>query len=323
MEVLAIIAILLLAMVFILNQAVNEVYNRAILLKSRGKKLNADKKLILSPEQKKNDLYVSAHEWFSQASKLQLYALSHDGLKLCGILIKNNASNRACLVIPGWTDKKEYMYAESKLFYDLGYTVLIPDQRCHGMSEGEYVSFGVNEKLDMLKWLEYLNSNAYEDIVVFGRSMGAATAMLTACFSKETHVCCAIEDSGYTSLYEQLSSRIFLAAPWLSQSISRFFMSLVSKKIKKEAGFNIEEASPIKYLPKCKLPMLFIHGKADAVVPFDMMKDLYEAHAGEKQFLEVEGAKHVSSLLVDTANYRNTVIAFLKKYGNLSEVENV
>ena len=50
-----------------------------------------------------------------------------------------------------------------------------------GYSEGEYITLGIKESWDTLKVIEYLNKNYnIGNIIIWGRSMGAVTAILAA-----------------------------------------------------------------------------------------------------------------------------------------------
>ncbi len=44
------------------------------------------------------------------------------------------------------------------------------------------------------------------------------------------------------------------------------------------------------------LPMIFVHGTADAVVPVAMSERLYRAARGDRQLVLVEGAGHEAAL---------------------------
>ncbi|MEG2634266.1 MAG: alpha/beta hydrolase, partial [Oscillospiraceae bacterium] len=78
--------------------------------------------------------------------------------------------------------------------------------------------------------------------------------------------------------------------------------------------YGLKEASAVEPLRRCHVPMLFIHGTHDLVVPFEMMRDLYDACAGDKKMFIVEGAQHGISFFKNTPLYKKTVSEFVENY---------
>ena len=261
-----------------------------------------------------NAFYTAAYDWIIKQQPEKVAIVSEDGLHLRGIYIENPGAKNAALVLPGWTDIKEYMFAEAKLMYDCGLHVLIPDQRAQGISEGEYSTFGFRESQDAAGWTRLLVEKGAERIVLYGRSMGAATAMLTACNSQIPQIACVIEDCGFTSMRDEMSSFVRSRVRWVPPFLYPLLTLVSNPIIRMRAGYNIDDAAPIDVLPSCKVPMLFIHGEQDDFVPYAMMADLYAAHPGPKEQLSVPGAKHARSLTTDSEQYVKTVQAFVKKY---------
>lgn len=60
--------------------------------------------------------------------------------------------------------------------------------------------------------------------------------------------------------------------------------------------------------------MLIIHGSEDAFIPVEMAKELYQAAAGEKELLIVEGAGHAQSQDKDPEAYYGAVFSFTDNY---------
>jgi fermentation-respiration switch protein FrsA (DUF1100 family) len=75
---------------------------------------------------------------------------------------------------------------------------LIPDARGHGYSEGDYIGFAWHERLDYLKWIDYLiNINKNVRIALFGLSMGGATVMMVSGEELSKQMKSIVEDCGY------------------------------------------------------------------------------------------------------------------------------
>ena len=267
------------------------------------------------PERYQHSAYhQEALEWIKKQKREDVSVRTHDGLTLRGFLLLNNGTKDAAIAAPGWTDRKENLFAEAKLLYDSGLSVLVFDQRAHGASEGEYSSFGFYESMDLRLWIDFLRDRGYSRIVLYGHSMGAATVMIAAGSMPEGTVACAIEDCGFTSMRDAVSSFVRGRVRWLPPFTYPLLLRMAEPMIRKNAGYSVDDASPIAKMAGCTVPMLFIHGTDDSFVPYDMMPDLYDAHPGPKERLDVAGAGHIMSLTTDSVGYVDKVRSFISKY---------
>lgn len=258
-------------------------------------------------------LNKEGREWHQNCKCESLSIHSFDGLKLYGELVpaKNCTSNQYVILVHGYSGSRLEMYTFGKDYYDQGYHVLFIDLRSHGKSEGRYITMGWLDRMDMQEWINLLikrNQNAR--IVLHGISMGAATVMMTAGEKLPSHVKACVEDCGYTSV-----SDIFAKELWALLHLPPFpLMHITSKISKHRAGYSFQDASCIRQLQKCKIPMLFIHGKEDTFVPYSMMQPLYDACAAPKEKYIVKGAGHVESRCADLKRYNEKVFTFLDKH---------
>ena len=65
---------------------------------------------------------------------------------------------------------------------NLGYNVILIDERAHGASKGHSITFGVREQKDVISWVEYSRNRFGQDIKIalIGISMGGATVLMCA-----------------------------------------------------------------------------------------------------------------------------------------------
>ena len=78
-----------------------------------------------------------------------------DGLKLnARYVTQEKETNTTVIVAHGYMSEGLAMGEYAELFYNMGYDVLVPDNRGHGSSEGKYVGFGWLDRLDYLKWID-------------------------------------------------------------------------------------------------------------------------------------------------------------------------
>ncbi|SJZ61616.1 hypothetical protein SAMN02745116_00917 [Pilibacter termitis] len=264
------------------------------------------------PIAKTNPIYPE-RESFLKAKKEKWYLTSNDGLKLDAYYLSaEKKTDKTVIVAHGFANSKEGMAQYAWLFHELGYNVLVPDDRAHGESEGDLIGFGWKDKDDYVKWIQQVieKNGKNEKIALFGLSMGAATVMMTSGENLPENVKAIIEDCGYDTVWNEL---VYQAKDMynLPAFPILYEVSFISQL---RAGWNYKEASSITQLAKNKRPMLFIHGDKDDFVPTSMVYKNYEATKGEKELLIVKGAKHAESFQTDKKLYKESIEKFLSKY---------
>ena len=130
-----------------------------------------------------------------------------DGYKLRAIYYPCGNSNKTMIFIHGYKSHAERESALPALFYrSHGYNVLIPYQRAHGISEGNYISFGALECSDLGLWVDKINSlHSAGNIVIHGFSMGAGIALF-CCDTEMKNVSHIIADAPCVSIADILKS---------------------------------------------------------------------------------------------------------------------
>ena len=99
--------------------------------------------------------YDSMKKWILTARSTpheDVSITSFDGLKLCGKYYEYAPDAPVELMFHGYRGSAERdMAGGMHRAFRLGHSALIVDQRCSGLSEGNVISFGVNEHRDCLK----------------------------------------------------------------------------------------------------------------------------------------------------------------------------
>lgn len=242
------------------------------------------------------------------------YITSSDNLKLHSYQIKNEtSSDKWVITVHGYTSEGINMSSYAKKYYDNGYNVLIPDLRAHGLSEGDYIGMGWDDRLDIISWINYiLNEEPNAEIILHGVSMGAATVLMTSGEEIPSNVKAIVADCGYTSVWDEFAYQLDDLF-----SLPEFPILNVSSIVAKiRAGYFLGEASSIDQVKKSKTPILYIHGDQDDFVPYYMMEELYNATSSEKEMLTIKGAEHAKASEVDPETYWTTVNNFINKYIN-------
>lgn len=191
-----------------------------------------------------------------------------------------------------------------------GYNILMVDQRAHRESGGKCITFGVKERYDCVDWIHEICRKCGKDvkIILIGLSMGASTVMMATGLDLPQNVKGVIADCGYSTPKDILQTVIKMMK--LPVRLTYPFVKLSAKIYGK---FDLEGASATEALAKCKVPILFIHGEADELVPCEMSRTNYEACASEKELYTVAGAGHGLSYLTNVDVYMGKFKGFLQK----------
>lgn len=218
------------------------------------------------------------------------------------------------VMVHGYCRDQRYVWDYAERYLKLGYNVLTPDLNASGKSEGKYLTMGVKESQDLEGWVkQLLGRKSQAKIALHGVSMGAATVMLTAQKPLPKQVYAVIEDCGYTSAYDMFSLKLKEMFGLPSFPVLNF--TDVVNYVK--TGVYVSDAAPIKKIKTCALPMLFIHGDNDELVPLSMQRELYKnCGSGAKEEYIVHDADHARSMVKDPDKYFSIAVAFLKKHEN-------
>ena len=239
--------------------------------------------------------------------------LSKDGLKLnATYFLPNTSSHYWAILVHGYGRDQRYAWDYAEPYLIQGYNVLTPDLRASGTSEGIYLTMGSKESDDLLLWInKVLEVDPEARIVLHGVSMGAATVMMAAGKSKSQNLVAVVEDCGYTSAFRMFKMQLKVIFNLPSFPI----MNIVDIVSKFETGSAVSEAAPIHQVHNINVPILFIHGTEDKLVPYYMMQELYDAcHAPIKEMFTVEGAGHADAKAINPNLYFNRIFSFLNQY---------
>lgn len=251
----------------------------------------------------------STKEWLSTVECQKLTKQSADGYTLVAEeFFADNKSHKWVLLLHGYTGWKEEMYPFAKWYAEQGVHVLVPDLRCQGESDGDFIGMGWTDHFDNMLWLDYIVSQDSEaEIVIHGQSMGAATALMMSGDQLPENVKAIVSDCAYTDAYSMFASKV---TEWFH--LPAFpIVDTASLLLQLRGGYDLKDASALDAVKKSSIPTLFIHGDEDAMIPVQMAEELYNAAACEKQLLIIEGAGHAQSQDKAPERYYGTIEKFL------------
>ena len=259
------------------------------------------------------DFINERKEWLSQQKIEYVFIKSDDNLKLHATLLRSKSNKNCVICFHGYTSKGLNDYGTiSKFYIEQGFNMLIVDERAHGDSEGTYIGFGVLDRYDVVKWIEYAIKLFGNDvnIMLHGDSMGATTVLLASGLNLPKNVKAIVADCGFTSAYD-----VFSHILKRDYHIPEFpIMNVTEIMTRKKAGYGYNDASTLDAVASTDIPILFVHGDKDDFVPPWMSEKNYEACKSEKELLIVKGADRAESYYIDTPAFENAVKKMIDKY---------
>lgn len=263
---------------------------------------------------------AEGRRWAQMAAGFQEASIqSVDGLHLWAAVVPaKNQTHRWAVCVHGYHDDHTGMGVYGKRYHEAGWNVLLPDQRGYGNSEGYYIGWGYDERLDLVGWISWIiRHDADAEILLHGVSMGAATVLMTTGGALPGNVKAAISDCSYTDIEAEMRHVVQdyrrdgdrrLPVPTSAA------FALLRQTTLRKTGFDLRDAAPMEAVERSKTPTLFIHGTEDKFVPSHMMGKLFQAARCPKSFLWIPGAGHAQAVGIDPNLYWSTVSTFVDTY---------
>lgn len=227
------------------------------------------------------------------------YAMKNPNYKGINIEYIKKDDKKLVVILHGYKTNAKRMEREKDLFIKMGYSVILVD------NQSKYYTFGKHEKRDVITILKKYKDN---DIVLYGMSMGASTALQAAGeedFPKNVRK--IIVDSPYDDIYTVFKSELkkrfnlpsFPVLP-LARLVTFFHLNMDIKKINASDKIN-----------NTNVPILFLHGDEDTFVPKEQSKKIYDKYKGTKKYILFHGVKHSEMDMVQPEKYENVIRNFL------------
>lgn len=316
--ILGIVLIFLLLYVILVNVLVS-----AALVPSFMRRLSAFEKItkksyaqqVQSSDIKENraEALSETDEWLKTVTLNKWYIISDDGYRLdAANFPAKESTHKWALILHGYTSWKEAMYPFAYEYYKRGYNVLVPDLRCQGESEGDFIGMGWTDRYDVLGWIrQILEKDPDAEIILHGQSMGAACALMVSGMEElSANVKAVVSDCAYTDAYS-----MFRQDAWDWFHLPAFpLVDSANLALQLRGGYDLKKASALDAVEHSRVPTLFIHGEEDAMIPVSMAYELYDQADCEKQLLIVKGSGHGQSQEKEPELYWDTVFTFIDSH---------
>lgn len=175
---------------------------------------------------------------------------------------------------------------------ELGYSVFLIDYRGYGASEGPFPTEKAVYQDAEAGW-SYLVGQGFDpaNLYIYGHSLGGAIAIELAL--RHPEAAGLVVESSFTSIADMAG---------LEKKYSLLPVRLLLS----------ERFDSIDKVGRLSLPVLYLHGTADEIVPFSMGNELYSASGGRKQFVAIDGGRHDNNAATDGSAFRGAIASFVE-----------
>lgn len=264
-------------------------------------------------------MYENEYKKFAKDKKIKKIKIksSKFDYEIPGIFVENKNTNNIAVMVHGLGGTKYSMSSQGQGLYDLGFSLLIFDQRNSGENLAKYSTFGVLESYDCLDYLKYAKNIIKNDgkILLYGESYGGASSIIAA--SRDDSLIdymildCPVSDSN------EFSDKVFEKIE-KDQGVPVALMKFTGNIfLKTKLGFSLKDIDTRKWLEntKIKCPVLIINSNSDKTTPYHMGKDIYKAiNSDKKEIYTCKEIPHTKFAEKEPENFKNLISKFLKKY---------
>jgi uncharacterized protein len=241
----------------------------------------------------------------------EVTAHTRDGLALAGWYVppKNGAT---ILIQHGYKSDRGEMLNEAAMLYKHGYGSLIMSTRAHDLSDGDLITFGKSEMLDLEAWYELVKKQPEvnpDRLGILGNSLGGSLVIQFA--ADHPDIKAIVTNSAFSSLNDTIetSIRYFTKLPPFP------FAPMIVFWAEREANFKAADVDAKKWIARLSpRPVLLMQGGEDVVISRESGQRLFDA-AREPKTLWSE--PHVGHAKFDTAmpaEYERRVVALYDRY---------
>lgn len=230
-----------------------------------------------------------------------------DGVTLSGWLIPAARETRtAVVVLHGFGGHRLPELAAFVPWLHERHHVLQFDFRGHGESDPGTVTLGAHERRDVAAAVRFLESRGLGPTALFGISMGAATAIVSA---PDVAVAAVVADASFAELHHPIGNRMREVGYPLARVGARMIVGAAKLRTRSRLRDPIRVVGRIA--PRA---LLVISPQADRLISPQQSQRLYEAAGEPKELFIVPGAGHAEAYSINPEAYRSRVLDFLERY---------
>lgn len=247
---------------------------------------------------------VKARETIGEYALQDIELTARDGLRARGWYVPAEG-DRAVILMNGIYGTRTGMVSRAEWYLDRGYSVVLPDLRGTGMSEGDMVSYGWYERFDLEAAYRFVREKGYERAGAHGISLGAATIAFS--FQEIEDYDFVVLESSYDTLDNAYRNRLAMF------NVPHFITYPLRWFVEYRLGVSPDVVNPMDYLARCQAPALIMAGDSEIELKLKETEALYAACASEDKRLHIfEGGKHENFLRRFEDEFLSVMNAFIE-----------
>ena len=230
-----------------------------------------------------------------------------DGVTLSGWLVPAGRDTRtAVIVLHGFSGHRLPELAALVPWLQTRHHVLQFDFRGHGQSGAGSVTLGLHERRDVAAAVRFLESRGLGPIALFGISMGAAIAIISA---PDLPVAAVVADAAFAELHHPIANRMRHAGYPMPRIGARAVLAGAALRTRSRLPDPIRSVARIA--PR---PLLLIAPQDDELISWRQSERLMAAAGEPKELYVVPGAGHAEAYSIAPEAYRSRVLGFLERH---------
>ena len=235
-------------------------------------------------------LFLDTMHSFPAVPYDSLKVTSEKGITISFWWMPQEKNKGTVLLVHGFLMNKSHMLSRAKIYYDLGYNVIVMDLRARGQSGGDSATSGPDVRSDVIAVMDYYSNNLkeYGPLILVGYSHGAR-AIVFAAEKKAVNVKAIILESIPYSLAESFKRTYKFTPPPIPEG-------------------NIPEA----FHAVSRIPILLMIGDTDTAIIPEEAGAIKEAYKNSlSQLVIFKGAGHDLTIEKYRSLYTDSIKAFL------------
>lgn len=227
------------------------------------------------------------------------------------LISDGNKQKDTVIIIHGLGENRHQSTEQMAMFLQMGYNVLVYDQRGAGENTAPYTTYGVLEHYDTIDCVKHLRTIIGDKkIILFGKSMGGATAAM-ALGDADT-----AKEISYTILDFPVGSfRGMVGKNMKGYCPDEYIEGALDWDdlfLQEFLGIRFSMGEVADYVKDTKVPVLVFSSKADDLVPPEQEQGIYDAIKSDKKYIYVdETATHCGLFYTQRELYQSLVTKFL------------